>query len=262
MVRATSLLKFDKNEGTDTERYIKTYDSRKHVLLYDAIATIMVTAPSSQVIAASIRLTASAVKVLWAHNDLSKPNPSDEGYYNRLIVALHQGANKFQLLGIVVEGCKPKIVSRIKKFLYSVERGEEKDEPKTSTFFKVDMENQNHQKIHESLINRQMCYSDATLVEAFDNIVWEFKDISKSSSAANIEDMVLLSKSLIDTEPSIGPSKARATFRNKDPSDCLNPQQYSRLSKIADYYHACELFVAQIQRVTQEQRANLQLEQV
>ena len=264
MVRVSSLLDFNKKPGKDTNDYEDcTVSEREHVWIYDAIATIMIRESKSEVLATSVVKTRNSVTIVWAKNDGEDPSTSTRAYYRALIDLFRSNADLGKIVKTVAEACKEKIVSRVKKFLASVQRLEGSGTKRTADFFRVDDKNPIHQRIHRSMIDKNFCKAETTMQKGLDKFVNTLMQINSQTDLRRILWVLRFSRILVYMEPSVGPRIPGPRFLAKEHGECLSHSSFSRLSKLADYEYSCILIQGRLKKdLTPLQRINIQLEQL
>ena len=265
MIRASGLVDFHKKANKDTALYEKALNhERKHIILSDALATIMVKEKQSDVIATSLLVAPDEVTLLWANNSGKPLDDKRSRHLQHLQDALgtDTGAKTEQLLRIVVDGCLDKIVARIGKFVKSVETGPGSSITKTSEYFTIDMNNNVHKAIYKKLQKRKLISESMTLSNGLDSFVERLRAINKSSSLESIVAAITRCKFLVDSDPSLGPRLEGPRFRATAYGHTMTQVAFGRLSKIADYRHACQVLETSFKVLTSKQSTNIQLRQV
>ena len=264
-VRGLSLLNFECHEARTTDSFVKWRGSHgKHVVLSDAIASIMIVKPQHLVVAINIRLEAEKITILWAHNSTAPPDTWEKNYYDNLIRLFQSKADCKIILRVMVQSCRPKIISRIKKFISSIGGDDTAGEKKISNFFNVNMEKKSHQAVRDSLVKRRVIGEGQTLSKAFDSFVFNLKEaIGKDFDLDRLVRLVSMCHAFRSTEPRLGPPGPQEDHLPNPPAALLDHQSYSRLCKIGDYKYACMVIQRSIEKNLQPpQIQNIHLKQV
>ena len=264
-VRGLSLLNFDCKEARTPDTFDQWRTTcGKHVLLSDAIASIMIVKPQHLVVAVCLRLQADKLTILWAHNGTAPPDTWEKNYYDNLIRLFRSETDCKIVLRIVVQSCRPKIVSRIKKFISSIGADGTEAYKKTSDFFNVNMGKRTHQAVRNNLVRRRLLREGQSMSDAFDGLVRALKEaINKDYDLGRLVSLVSMCHALKDTEPRLGPPGPGENRLPIPPAGLLDHQSFSRLCKIGDYEYACMAVLKCISRdLTPLQRQNIHLEQV
>jgi len=88
----------------------------KRVNMLNALALLLVTQDQrKQAAAVGMRLDRESITIYWTKNNLATPTVAEQMYVNRLAGCFRDLQPYYEILQLVIEACKPKILRRIEK---------------------------------------------------------------------------------------------------------------------------------------------------
>lgn len=159
-------------------------------------------------------------KTAWLKNDDKRATPQQEHYITQLVPRFVSGDATDSALHFIIEHCKRKGVSRMKKVAAAFGLGNGENPDKLSDFFRVMVNNPKHMLIQEALRKQSFIGASTSLGEGLDIYLMQLAGASNDHDVLLLTHMVQRSWSLTTQDPSV--------------EDSVTPHQFSCLRKWAN----------------------------
>lgn len=189
-IHALSRIDFHHSDNVDTMEYATaTLGTRKHVDMLDALALILISTEQHEVAATGLIRHPDGITIVWAKNNNTPASPQKIEYFNKLKMYFESG-NPDQTLGHVVQNCKRKVVSRIKKAAASFGLANVNN-INFSNFFGVRADDPLHTSIEEEFHRRGLLDRSKSLSQGMDDFA---RRLARSSNESHVSDIVRIVK--------------------------------------------------------------------
>lgn len=221
-LHAISKIQYNKGPGIDTVTFKQSpRDVRKHVAMLDCVA-LLLGYKEGDVVATGLRFESNKYTIVWSKNRFYNPNDRETTYLKDLAASFRGLSHPEQTLQIVVNMCKSKVVSRMKKLAKRF-----RDAP-TSNYFDIPPMSQAAEELRKYLVDDAKFLVDVPLVQALNDFVVRLKALTTSSPTDEIVDIIMLAYWL----------SAHESVTLERLSD-LAREAYGKVKKVGAYYFAC-----------------------
>lgn len=193
----------------------------KHTCLLDGMALLLIREPKKEVAATSFRSDPAGFTIYWATNDNIVTSDRTD-YMDRLLKHVKAQTPSLDILSLVVEYTKSKIISRCQKLAKAHQLSPQSQKLGEQNLPKLDTSTTKYLELEQQLKQREIIPADHHLYAFLDDLLRGIARVRQQASAPNLVMIISHAYELCAQQHKIG--------------DLISRRHNDKLRKLSDYY--------------------------
>lgn len=219
----------------------------KHINLLDGMALLLIRKPQKEVVATSFRLDSSGFTIYWARND-NMSIGAETDYMTRLLQHAKSQTPSLEVLSLVIDYTKAKIISRCGKLAKVFELSRQIQRAGEHNLLKLDTNNPKYRELEKQLRQREIIKANRHLYDFLDDLVRGIARVSATTSTPNLVKIISHAYELCTQQHKIG--------------DLIIRHHSDKFRKLSDYFLTVCRFRQDMRHLLAKGPIDIQFEQV